>query len=59
MGSALARAMVFVTAEAGVGLVTASVAVGNPAIRSTLDGVGFTTRSPRTDFVVNPTQPLR
>lgn len=54
VGTALATAMVSATAEAGIGGVTASVAVGNPAIRATLDGVGFTSRSPRTDFVIGP-----
>lgn len=54
VGKALATAMVSATAEAGIGAVTASVAVGNPAIRATLDGVGFTIRSARTDFVIRP-----
>lgn len=52
VGTALARAMLSATAAAGVPLATASVDTANPRIRGTLEKVGFTVRSARTDFVL-------
>lgn len=52
VGVALVRAMLSAAAEAGMPTATASVAVGNAPIRATLERVGFTVRSPRTDFVL-------
>ncbi|MEE6286602.1 hypothetical protein V2J52_02915 [Georgenia sp. MJ173] len=52
VGVALSRAMLAATSAAGVGEATASVAVANDPIRVTLERVGFTLRSPRTDFVL-------
>jgi ribosomal protein S18 acetylase RimI-like enzyme len=53
VGGALARAMLSAAAEAGMPTATASAAVANPPIRATLERVGFTVRSPRTDFVLH------
>lgn len=52
VGTALGRAMLSATADAGVALATASVAVANHPIRRTLEKVGFTIHSPRTDFLL-------
>ncbi len=52
VGAGLARAMLSAATEAGAAQATASVAVSNVPIRRTLEPVGFTVRSPRTDFVL-------
>lgn len=52
VGAALAEAMLSSAAEAGSAVATASVAVANGPVRATLERVGFTVCSTRTDFVL-------
>ncbi len=52
VGTTLATSVLGAAAAAAAPLVTASVAVSNVPIRRTLEHVGFTVRSARSDFVL-------